>query len=230
MTKLMSKLVICLAVAVVSASAQASGNAAAQVHARKANGLAAAGKCKQAIPEYNVAYRLLKDPALLFNRAECLRKVGQAKQALSDYRRFLEELPTAPNRQLVESRIAALDPAAAAIEAKPIVQAPPVEAPPAPLPAPAPAPEPLPPLVKEPAKEPAEPALHAAALRMPLPAAEPPPAPAAVEPAPMLVARRPPPAPLAVDTRAWIWLSVAAVVVAGAAGGAMYVSGKPRNP
>jgi tetratricopeptide (TPR) repeat protein len=213
MTKLMSKLVICLAVAVVSASAQASGNAAAQVHARKANSLAAAGKCKQAIPEYNAAYRTLKDPALLFNRAECLRKLGETKQALYDYRRFLEELPAAPNRKLVESRIAALDPAAKVetpiVEAKPIVEVP-VEATPIPPPAPAPT-------------------LHAAALRVPLPADEPPPpAPAAVE-APVLVAPRPAPAP-APDSRAWIWLSVAAVVVAGAAGGALYLAGKPRNP
>jgi len=214
MTKSMLNVTIYLAIAVVSATAQAAGTAAAQAHARRANGLAAAGKCKQAIPEYNVAYRLLKDPALLFNRAECLRKVGQGKLALHDYRRFLEELPAAPNRKLVESRIAALDPAAAPIEAKQIVEAPPVETPPAPLPPPAP-----------------EPALQAAALRMPLPAAEPPPpAPAAAEPAPMLMAQRPPPAASAPDSRAWIWLSVAAVVVAGAAGGALYVTGKPSSP
>jgi tetratricopeptide (TPR) repeat protein len=215
MMKSMLNVTIGVALAVVSASAQASGTAAAQAHARKANSLAAAGKCKQAIPEYNVAYRLLKDPALLFNRAECLRKVGQGKQALYDYRRFLEELPAAPNRKLVESRIAALDPSSAPIETKTIAQAPPVEVP-APLPAPSP---------------PAEPALQAAALRMPLPAAEPPPppVPAAPEPIPMVVAPRPAPAP-ASDSRAWIWLSVAAVVVAGAAGGALYLSGKPRNP
>jgi tetratricopeptide (TPR) repeat protein len=215
MKKLMLQATICLALAALAGSARASGTPAAQAHARKANSLAAAGKCKQAIPEYNAAYKLLKDPALLFNRAECLRKVGQGKQALYDYRHFLEELPAAPNRKLVESRIAALDPSAAPVEARPIVQAAPVETPaPAPIPAPAPAPEP---------------SLHAAALRVPMPAAEAYPPAAPAEPPQMLRATpEPAPAP-ASDHRAWIWLSVAAAVVAASAGGALYFAGKPRN-
>ena len=194
--------------------AQASDTAVAQAHARKANGLAAAGKCKQAIPEFNAAYKALKDPALLFNRAECLRKLGKGKEALFDYRKFLEEMPSAPNRDLVQSRIVALDPEAAVPKTKTIVQAPAVETPARVSPTPTPT-------VSEP------PALHAAALRAPLPAPEPPPAPAA----PMLVERAPAPAPAppSSDGRAWLYLSLAAVVVAAAAGGALYVTGKPRN-
>jgi hypothetical protein len=202
---------------VLGAGSARAGSPAAQAHARKANSLAAAGKCKQAIPEYNAAYRLLKDPALLFNRAECLRKVGQGKLAVYDYRKFLEEMPSAPNRKLVESRIAALDPdaprAAPTVETRAIVQAPLFE-----TPAPAPAPPPAP-----------APALHAASLRMPLPAAEPPPPVVRAEPSPMVIAApAPAPAPSS-DSRAWIWLSVAAAVVAASAGGALYFAGKPRN-
>ena len=221
MKKLMLQATICVALAALAGSARAAGTPAAQAHARKANSLAAAGKCKQAIPEYNAAYKLLKDPALLFNRAECLRKVGQGKQALFDYRHFLEELPAAPNRKLVESRIAALDPSAAPVEAKQIVQAPPVEAPaPAPIPAPAPAPIPAPA---------PEPSLHAAALRVPMPAAEAYPPAAPAEP-PQILRANPEPVPApASDHRAWIWLSVAAAVVAASAGGALYFAGKPRN-
>jgi tetratricopeptide (TPR) repeat protein len=215
---------ICVAIVLAAGSAQAADRTKAQAHARKANSLAAGGKCKQAIPEYNAAYRLLKDPALLFNRAECLRKVGKGAQALYDYRQFLQQLPSAPNRAVVESRIAALDPSSAPVQVRTILQAPPVqvrtivEAPPVEAPA-APAPS-----------------LHAAALRMPVPVEAPPPplpAPRSVEDrSTLLVARRPPPeAPApASDSRAWIWLSVAAAVVAGSAAGALYIAGRPRTP
>ena len=49
-------------------------------HARKANQLADVNKCKAAIPEYTKAIRLLKDPTLLFNRAECYRRTGEARR------------------------------------------------------------------------------------------------------------------------------------------------------
>src|SRR5215831_13104788 len=78
-------------------------------HARKANHLAEINKCKLAIPEYTKALKLLKDPTLLFNRAECYRRTGDAAKAVADYRKFLLELPAAPNRAQVESQIAALD-------------------------------------------------------------------------------------------------------------------------
>ncbi len=78
-------------------------------HARKANHLADINKCKLAIPEYTKALRLLKDPTLLFNRAECYRRTGEAAKAVADYRKFLVELPSAPNRAQVETQIAALD-------------------------------------------------------------------------------------------------------------------------
>jgi tetratricopeptide (TPR) repeat protein len=217
------KRAVFLLIFMVGAPALAADKSAAHAHARKANSLAAAGKCKQAIPEYNTAYRLLKDPALLFNRAECLRKVGQGKQAVYDYKKFLEEMPAAPNRTLVEGRILELDPSSG-IQTKKIAQTP-VEAP-APSPTLTPTPTAT---VPEKEREPAPSAsLQAAALRAPLPVA---PEPAAPVAAPMLVAR-----PQAVEAssssegRAWLWLSLAAAVVAASAGGALYLSGKPRNP
>jgi tetratricopeptide (TPR) repeat protein len=216
------KRAVFLLILVAGGPALASDRSAAQAHARKANSLAAAGKCKQAVPEYNAAYRLLKDPALLFNRAECLRKLGHPEQAVHDYKKFLEEMPSAPNRSLVESRILALDPTAG-IQTKAITQTPAsVEAAPV-----SPTPTPTPTV---PEKEP-EPSLQVAALRTPLPvaAAEPPPVAPATVPAPVLVAQ-PQPQPASSDGRAWLWLSLAAVVVAASAGGALYVTGKPRNP
>lgn len=93
----------------LSASAAfASSEAAGRRHAAKANKLAAQNKCRRALPEFHRAYNALKDPSLLFNRAECERKLGMVEDALNDYERFLAAMPDAPNRASVESRIAAL--------------------------------------------------------------------------------------------------------------------------
>jgi hypothetical protein len=118
-----------LAVAVVlggdllaASAAGADSEAAARKHAAKANQLAAKNKCKLALPWFNRAYQTLKDPTLLFNRAECERKLGENGDAIRDYELFLTEMPTAPNRAVVEARIAGLleasKAAAAALAAK----------------------------------------------------------------------------------------------------------------
>jgi tetratricopeptide (TPR) repeat protein len=77
-------------------------------HAAKANQLAAKNKCKGAVVAFSKAYKLLKDATLLFNRAECYRKMGKNDDALKDYEQFLADMPSAPNRKNVEERIAAL--------------------------------------------------------------------------------------------------------------------------
>jgi hypothetical protein len=107
---------------------RAAGADEGRKHVSKAAELAADGKCAAAVPEFTQAYAILKDPVILFNRAECLRMLGKGEEALVDYRRFLTDLPRAPNRKLVEKRIAALEPA----------EAPPAEPPPSPVPSAAP--------------------------------------------------------------------------------------------
>ena len=77
-------------------------------HAQRASHLAAAGKCRQAIAEFDKAIAVLHDPTLLFNRGECHRKLGDADSALEDYHQFLSDLPNAPNRAQVEARIGEL--------------------------------------------------------------------------------------------------------------------------
>ena len=86
----------------------APGSAAGRKHATKANQLAAQNRCKSAVVEFTKAYKLLKDPALLFNRAECYRKIGKDSLAVKDYQQFLAEMPKAPNRRTIEARIASL--------------------------------------------------------------------------------------------------------------------------
>jgi hypothetical protein len=205
-------------------------------HARKANQLADVNKCKAAIPEYTKAIHLLKDPTLLFNRGECYRRTGDAKKAIADYRKFLTQLPSAPNRALVESQIAALENnkgAPAPVAAAPAIS-PPVAhvAPPKPAPEPPPAPPPPPielppppPLAEE---HPAAPPLvpeREPELAPSLRATPPPPVPAEA-PGPMAIVSTKPAASQAAGTQSgssywWIWV-LGAVVVVGAGAGAYF--------
>jgi hypothetical protein len=77
-------------------------------HLRKANGLAGDDHCRAAIREYTLAYQKLHDPVVLFNRAECYRRIGEGTEAAADYRAFLDAVPAAPNRSEIEAKIAAV--------------------------------------------------------------------------------------------------------------------------
>jgi tetratricopeptide (TPR) repeat protein len=200
-----------------AANAQAQG----RKHARKANHLADINKCKLAIPEYSKALRMLNDPTLLFNRADCYRRVGDAPRALADYRKFLAAMPAAPNRELVESQIAELDRSVAPVSAHALARSsgarpPEVEAPELPS--------------RDPA-ELAEPESFARAEPPSLPRAAPverealaqPDAPALVDTAarPAARDRQQPAATLGSDptsSRWWVWVVGAAVIAGGAAG------------
>jgi hypothetical protein len=78
-------------------------------HLRKANALAGNDRCEAAIKEYRLAFERLHDPVVLFNRAECYRRIGEDASAAADYRAFLAAVPGAPNRAAIEAKIAALD-------------------------------------------------------------------------------------------------------------------------
>lgn len=193
-------------------------------HARKANQLADVNKCKAAIPEYTKALRLLKDPTLLFNRAECYRRTGEATKAVTDYRKFLVELPSAPNRAQVESQIAALDkkstPAVAAAAAP--ATKPPIARASAPKPVP---PPPAPTPVAE-ERRPVEPLITEQEAASPSATRAPPAAPAPVESSgPMaLVDTKASPGPAAESSGSshwWIWV-LGAVVLAGAGAGTYF--------
>ena len=89
-------------------------------HLRKANGLAGDDRCRAAIREYTLAYQKLHDPVVLFNRAECYRRLGEGPQATADYRVFLEAVPAAANRSEIEAKIAALGAPPSAAAALPV--------------------------------------------------------------------------------------------------------------
>jgi len=202
-------------------------------HARKANQLADVNKCKAAIPEYTKAMRLLKDPTLLFNRGECYRRTGEANKAIADYRKFLIQLPSAPNRTLVESQISVLEhkkAAPAAVAAAPAIN-PPLARVVSPKPAAA---EPASSIESPPPPAPVAEERHPVELVVPEPEPElapslraPPPAPAPVEsPGPMAIVSTKPATSPAADTQSsssywWIWV-LGAVVVVGAGAGAYF--------
>ena len=66
---LVGGVVLALALHTTPRASAAGPQVLGKLHAKKANRLAAAGRCRPAIPEFTRAYLLLRDPALLFNRA-----------------------------------------------------------------------------------------------------------------------------------------------------------------
>jgi tetratricopeptide (TPR) repeat protein len=63
------------------------------------------GAYDEAIHEYELAYRLLNDPALLYNIAQAYRLHGDAAHALHFYRIYLYRVADAANRAEVEAKI-----------------------------------------------------------------------------------------------------------------------------
>ena len=195
-----------LAVAPAASAASSHDLAEGRRHLHRANALAADAKCDAAVREYTFAYQKLHDPVVLFNRAECYRRLGQNDAAVSDYRAFLDAVPRAPNRAEVEARLAALEG----------VPPPVVTPPPARSVAPAPA---------------APPPTEAEAPFAASPSSAPvPPSPAAVPApeAPLVSVTRAAPEPAAESAghgRLWLWAAIGAAVAGGAVGA--YVALRP---
>jgi hypothetical protein len=63
------------------------------------------GAYDEAIREYGEAYRVIDDPALLFNLGQAHRLAGHPVEAMRQYRMYLIKVPNASNRTDVEQRI-----------------------------------------------------------------------------------------------------------------------------
>ncbi len=179
-------------------------------HLRKANGLAGDDHCRAAIREYTLAYQKLHDPVVLFNRAECYRRIGEGPEATADYRAFLEAVPAAPNRNEIEAKIGAL--VALAAPPPPVVGTasprPPRSSPDRPT-----TPPPVHPIAGDP-----PPGVSVFGDQPEIPA-PPPPAPAA-PPTVTFVQSAPPPQAETESHhgRTWIWIALGAAVAGGAVG------------
>ena len=64
------------------------------------------GEFGPALEQYKLAYKTKPLPAFLFNIGQCHRKLGQYAEAVTMYQSYLNGVPNAQNRPLVESLIA----------------------------------------------------------------------------------------------------------------------------
>ena len=90
------------------------------------------GHFDQALAAYEQAYLAKPLAGFLFNVGQCQRMLGRHKEAAYSYRRFLEAMPGAPNREEVQRLVASEEEAAAREERKsapPPVKAAVIEAP-----------------------------------------------------------------------------------------------------
>jgi hypothetical protein len=142
--------------------------ARARAHFEVARRYVQVDEYRKAIEEFKAAHVEEPDPAFLYNIAECHRHLGEGKDALVYYRRFLSlAAPNAPSRVNAEKRIAELQAtrdAPVPLSTAPAMRPAPAAIPPPPPPAPAPAPEKSQPRPVLTARAPVEPAPSAAVV------------------------------------------------------------------
>ena len=81
----------------------------AKEHYEMANRFYDVGKYGDAINEYEKAYLLVEDPALLFNIGQAYRLGDHLEDAIRSYKNYLRRRPDASNRADVEKKIADLE-------------------------------------------------------------------------------------------------------------------------
>src|SRR5688572_22044301 len=90
----------------VAAAQPADPSAKAAEHYEQAMRFYEAGKYKEAIPEFQEAYALTGEAILLYNIAQAYRNSGDAKQALTFYKRYLAKDPNGAKKAEAEKKSA----------------------------------------------------------------------------------------------------------------------------
>ncbi len=67
------------------------------------------GEFQQALDAFKEAYRNYEDPSFLFNIAQCERQLGHKREAVREYRAYLNNSDNAPNRDSVRQVIGQLE-------------------------------------------------------------------------------------------------------------------------
>jgi len=98
----------------LQASADTAGDA--KSHYQRATSLFAVGDFGPAAIEYEAAYKLKPDPALLYNAAQSHRLAGNLERALVIYKNYINLYPKASNLSEVRAQITKLESAVAADE------------------------------------------------------------------------------------------------------------------
>ena len=96
--------------------AAAEGVSDARAHYQKAQSHYAVGEFVEAGEEYQIAYKLKNDPALLYDAAQAFRLGGKLDKALILYRNYLQFYPQEAAAPMVKQRIAELKEAIATSE------------------------------------------------------------------------------------------------------------------
>src|SRR5262249_23780311 len=107
--------VLVLAVALVGVARADSAEEARQ-HYKAATGHFAVGEFDQAATEYEAAFKLHQDAALLFNAAQSRRLAGQNQRALVLYKNFLNLYPNSKQARTVREQVTKLQEVLAAEE------------------------------------------------------------------------------------------------------------------
>lgn len=66
------------------------------------------GEFQQALDSFREAYRNVEDPTFLFNIAQCERQLGHKREAIREYRAYLNNAESASNRESVQQTIVQL--------------------------------------------------------------------------------------------------------------------------
>jgi len=93
--------------------------AAAGQHFSSAQELFAQGKFAAAAAEFQAAYDITRDPALLLNIGESWQRASEGKKAVTAYRAFVAASPQAPERAEIDERIKSIEAALAPAEGAP---------------------------------------------------------------------------------------------------------------
>ena len=87
------------------ASSAQDSTAEAKEHFHAAANLYREARYKEAIDEFQTAYRLHPHGVIFFNLAQCYERLGDIPAALRSYREYLRQVPAADDRQTVEAAI-----------------------------------------------------------------------------------------------------------------------------
>ncbi|MHB8878490.1 MAG: tetratricopeptide repeat protein [Myxococcaceae bacterium] len=94
----------------------------ARKHFRAAEASFREGRLREAVAEFEAAYRARPHPSLFFNIAKCHEQLGEVGAALRNYREYLRQLPEAKDRELVTRSIEDLSRRPGADEARAVLR------------------------------------------------------------------------------------------------------------
>lgn len=109
MTRPLRSLLLTLLLAAAGSTARADDVAEARAHFRKGAALYKAQRWREAIVEFEAAYRAKPHGALHFNVAQCREKLQEWPGALRSYTDYLREVPDAQDRAAVRAAIGRIE-------------------------------------------------------------------------------------------------------------------------